>query len=755
MVNSVNINTKVKPSLKLGRDENGIKYYIDTTTNNISFLQTASDLHNLGIKNNMFFLRIYDRDLVGVNPYDPGLSKSQIEAILGECFINPYYYLREIARIPEQGGSVGIGAGSPFILHRGNLAAAFCFTHCIDFYLLLPRQCFKTHSVIAILLWSYLFGITNAQFNFMNKGQKDADSNLAKFKGQKAVLPIWMQQKFNFIDSVDGEKKIVKGTDNIRTIKNPVTGNWIESKPSARTEEAADGIGRGNTAPIQWSDESEFTQYIGTIIMAAGPAYVRAAETANRNNSFHCRIFTTTPGNIDSAPVESIGPTINNSAPFSEHFYDMKNEEIIEYMNRRSDNGIAYIEFSYKQIGMDDNYFREMVKVLEHNKTKIKREVLLQRIRGAADSPFDEEDLDAINDNRKDPIAEIMIQKYYSLYVYDEIHKEYPYIVAVDPSTGLGVNSDNTAINIIDPFDLRAIATLKTPYADAVDTAKIVVEIINKYTPKAMLVIERNSLGSGVIAILSRLPVAANMYYDSTKLLGETGEDKLNKKGYLDSSPESRRYWGVTTVEKNRTIMTKEMLTYMVKNHKERFISRELIDDINNLYMKPNGRIEARPKQHDDVIMSYLIGCYAYEYGKNIERWGIIKGMKPKMYEKVENHQATYEEIYNSLPENIRSVFPNPNNTGINLINPTQANEVSAKDNSFVNGFSTQPIDNEIFRKIENAQARRNKKVLQSDGTEVKVTSNQSVGDMVDHASENNFDIDNDMMDILDIINKE
>ena len=171
--------------------------------------------------------------------------------------------------------------------------------------------------------------------------------------------------------------------------------------------------------------------------------------------------------------------------------------------------------------------------------------------------------------------------------------------------------------------------------------------------------------------------------------------------------------------------------------------------------MKPNGRIEARPKQHDDVIMSYLIGCYAYEYGKNIERWGIIKGMKPKMYEKVENHQATYEEIYNSLPENIRSVFPNPNNSGINLINPTQANEVSAKDNSFVNGFSTQPIDNEIFRKIENAQARRNKKVLQSDGTEVKVTSNQSVGDMVDHASENNFDIDNDMMDILDIINKE
>ena len=105
-----------------------------------------------------------------------------------------------------------------------------------------------------------------------------------------------MQQKFNFVeDELTGDMKIDKGMDNVRTIRNPVTGNFIQSKPSARSEAAADLIGRGNTAPIQWSDETEFTQYMGTIIAASGPAYVRAAQTAERNGAHHCRMFTTTP----------------------------------------------------------------------------------------------------------------------------------------------------------------------------------------------------------------------------------------------------------------------------------------------------------------------------------------------------------------------------------------------------------------------------------------------------------------------------
>ena len=289
----------VRKKLAMGNDEDGTPFYYDTYTTNESFLQTAVDLQQLGIKNNKFFLKLYNRDLMGIDPYSSSLSKTQIAAIIMECMMNPYYFLREISRIPENAGIIGPGGGSRFILHRGNLAATFCFVNSIDFWLTIPRQCFKTHSIIANLLWAYLFATTHSQFNFMNKKQSDADANLKKFKQHKLLLPHWMQQKYSFIEdfktTTDGVGKIVKGVDNVRTIENPVTGNTIESKPSATSMEAADSIGRGNTSPIQWSDESEFTKFIGTIIQASGPAYVRAAEIAEKNNSIHCRIFSSTP----------------------------------------------------------------------------------------------------------------------------------------------------------------------------------------------------------------------------------------------------------------------------------------------------------------------------------------------------------------------------------------------------------------------------------------------------------------------------
>ena len=288
-----------KRKLMMGEDENGTPFFYDTYTTNLSFLQTAADLQKLGIKNNKFFLKLYNRDLLGVDPYSSSLSKNMIAAIIMECMMNPYYFLREVSRIPESGGIIGPGGGSPYILHRGNLASLFCFTNSIDHWLTISRQCFKTHSVIAELLWCYLFGTTFSQFNFMNKRQDDSDANLKKFKQHKLLLPSWMQQKYNFVEgeySATGKDgKIIKGVDNVRTIENPVTGNTIVSKPSATSMEVADGIGRGNTAGIQWSDESEFTKFMGTIIQAIGPAYVRSAEIADRNGAIHCRIFSSTP----------------------------------------------------------------------------------------------------------------------------------------------------------------------------------------------------------------------------------------------------------------------------------------------------------------------------------------------------------------------------------------------------------------------------------------------------------------------------
>lgn len=43
---------------------------VDLSTQNTSFIKMAILLNQMGIKNNLFFLSLYDKDLKGVDPHD-------------------------------------------------------------------------------------------------------------------------------------------------------------------------------------------------------------------------------------------------------------------------------------------------------------------------------------------------------------------------------------------------------------------------------------------------------------------------------------------------------------------------------------------------------------------------------------------------------------------------------------------------------------------------------------------------------------
>ena len=118
------------------------KYY-DLGTSNKSFLSVAWQLKNLGIKNFYFMLEIKDISLINIDPYqvDPKhperstLSQDQVKRIINELMVNPWYYLREIARIEDQGGEP-----IPYAANRGNIAQAWCITMNLDSWLTIPRR---------------------------------------------------------------------------------------------------------------------------------------------------------------------------------------------------------------------------------------------------------------------------------------------------------------------------------------------------------------------------------------------------------------------------------------------------------------------------------------------------------------------------------------------------------------------------------------------------------------------------------------
>ncbi|MMZ42316.1 hypothetical protein D1872_38370 [compost metagenome] len=629
---------------------------IDYHTNNASFLQTSIDLKAQGIKNNKFFLVLYDRDLQGVNPFSPNLSQEMILKITTECMVNPWYFLRECCRIPEQGGK-----GIPYQLHRANLAATFCFLHGIDHYLVIPRQKGKTQSTIATLTWSYLFGTSSSEFLFVNKSQADANNNLGRLKAQRDLLPPYM--RLTELQGEDGKR--LKETNNVMSLFNPVTGNKIVTKPGATSELQAENIGRGSTQPIQYFDEVEFTRHIKTIIQAAGPAYNTASTTAKRNGAAYCRVLTSTPGDLDSPAGKDGLFIVSRCATWTEKFYDWTPEEIRTYIDKNAGiadsdgdlqegNGIVYIEYSYKQLGDGESWLKKASDSLLNDKVKIKRELFLKRMRGSSESPFTAELLDVLQDYQKEPEDELIISKVFRLSVYEKLDPNRIYFVGVDVAHGLG--NDNTAVTIIDPYTKKPVAEFASPYIGATDTSRFLQTLIRRHIPKGILCIERNNIGEAIIDYLRKSDVAHQLYYDNSKSVISDGiDDKLDDKSFLVQEAARRRQYGVWTQNKNRDVMF-EILDAHMKDYMDCFVTKNITDDILSLVRKPSGRIEAGKDFHDDSIMSYLIAMYVFYHGKNLHRFGFERGRLPDDDERNQGLHD-YNDTMDQLPDDIRVHF--------------------------------------------------------------------------------------------------
>ncbi|MDE6491765.1 MAG: hypothetical protein K2L37_01280, partial [Lactobacillus sp.] len=444
----------------MGRFKRIGKKIYDFGTSNSSFLQLAADLKLLGVKNWAFMLEVKDPSVASINPFSTdkqgrcNLSKDSVERIITECTRNPWYYLREVARIPDPGNPNGV----PYKANRGNIAQAWCILHGIDSWLNLPRQQGKTQSALAIINWGYSYGTTDTSIIFVNKQQPDAKENLQRIKDQIDLLPEYLRYE-SLMDDETG--KITKAIKNATTLRSPVTKTKIIVRAGAGSSQKAVSLARGLTAPIIHYDEVEFTEFIDIIVDNSVNTYETAARASKENGSLYARIFTSTPGDLDSGAGKGAQLIIDKCVNWNEAMYDMTQEEMEAFASAGNSNSIVYIEFMYYQIGLD----KEWLKAIRKKYTKelvFKREVLLQRLHGSTLSPYDQEDMDAIAELVHKPIKVILLREFYQFKVYEEWYTSIPYIVGVDCSTG--TNNDFNAITIINPYNERVVGEFECSF---------------------------------------------------------------------------------------------------------------------------------------------------------------------------------------------------------------------------------------------------------------------------------------------------
>ena len=482
----------------------GIKIYYQRSTTNTSFIEMSNYLRSIGIKNYRFMLALLDPDLANVNPHDPNLPLAYKYKILAEVRNNFWYYLREVVRIPAA------GEPSKFILNRGNMAFLYLATMNINTILIMPRQTGKTIGAAAFYAYVYNFRTTNTQISLLNKEAKDTRLNLSRIRDIRDLFPSYLRFDAKFSE-VNGKKVQVPNTATF--MENAVNHNKLKTYSRAKNEMAAANMLRGQTFPLLWADEFGFIAFMKTIYGNMIPAMSKATEIAKKNNVPYGILYTTTPGFLTTDEGKYAYEIVTNATPWNEAWYDLDFFSIINIISGNRRSKFVFIQYTYQQLGLSEEWFYE--RCLEENWdwTLIRREYLLEWSDEAENCPFTKEELDIIAKFCKEPKKTVLIFGKYELKIFDEIPLKsnlvplYPPIIGVDPAGG--VSRDWSCITIIDSKTTRVFAELRCNTISLIEFARVIEYIVLNLVPNAVVNIERN--GVKVLSIKSDLYVSTEL----------------------------------------------------------------------------------------------------------------------------------------------------------------------------------------------------------------------------------------------------
>ena len=480
----------------------GDNYYVHIETSNKSFRDMHYFLKQIGIKNNTFMLKLYDTNLIGIDPHDPNLTTYQKAAVLREIMLNYWYFIREVVRIPVQGTG---DKGAPYKIHIGNLSMGVLFLCDISMYVEFSRQHYKTKSALCWYLWLYNFASSNSEIIFAGKDHNGSKQNLRDLKEIRDLLPEYLQLTGNI--GLKGQK--IKVPNTVQTIQHPINHNKIVTYASARSKEAADKMGRGSTTPCQYIDEISFVPYIGYFYTAAAPAFSRASRNAEANGVHYGILATTTPGDLATEEGQFVFALRNNATPWNLRYLDMTKKQLKAMRDANTNSFFFSIIYDYKQLGSGPDYFKEMVILLNRNWAAIRREIMLCWSRQASNCAFSSEHLETIATMCHEPIRTIFFGQYnqYQMQIFEEIDLRNPPIIGVDVSGAL--YNDSSAITVIDSKTTKVCAIMNCNYIPSDDLADVVYVLVNKYLPNAIVNIERN----GEISYINK------RYYDNELLV--------------------------------------------------------------------------------------------------------------------------------------------------------------------------------------------------------------------------------------------
>lgn len=339
--------------------------------------------------------------------------------------------------------------------------------------------------------------------------------------------------------------------------------------------------------------------------------------------------------------------------------FDTPIEELKKALYSPAYNGIVFVEHNWKQLKRTMAWYEKQCNLVGYKQEVILREIELKRLHGSSLSPFTRDQQLYLASHVREPIMTVDLSDCLApIEIYEQLHRNYPYILGIDPSDGIG--EDNNAFTLVNPYTLKPAAEFRCSYISPKKFFKMIVAFMDRYCPMCCIVIESNR-GREMLQYFSDSRYRRQIWIDEDKL-NQVLSVKTDKYGGVRQESLARKVQGLTTTGKTRDQMY-NMLIEFVNEYIENLYSKYLVEDILNLIRKPNnGRIEAGPGMHDDNVMSFLFTIFVYRFAKNLYKYGIIPGAespeaKAKRVETRDDIKRKIASVMGNLPEEYRELF--------------------------------------------------------------------------------------------------
>ena len=174
--------------------------------------------------------------------------------------------------------------------------------------------------------------------------------------------------------------------------------------------------------------------------------------------------------------------------------------------------------------------------------------------------------------------------------------------------------------------------------------------------------------GASVLAALINSKVKQNLYFEIKDRVIEETNDGIR----IVRKKQKTRVFGLDSTKDKRDLLI-EILRQRMEYHKDKFISPIIYNELKQMEVKRNGKVEHSDNSHDDQVFSYLMALYVWYEGKNLKETFNITKSSIKTDQDIDEVVTGLEEKYSDIVKEIEFIQKeNEDNPTLQQLKETQ-----------------------------------------------------------------------------------